>query len=262
MDPSTTDWTAAENKAFQNALAEVNLNSSDWFEHLITRFPNKTPEQLRDRYLDLIVDIERKESDQFSNLVETNPWTVEATGTKDQLVMDLPYSLGFPKTGSMCSGASTMSILEKKPREVDLLLPVEKLPNAAILSEQTIRESSFSTIARRLMEESSNDVVERVLVPKVQGWAVPLPKITKRRNGFLAQKTDEMKMVEDILMETEMQMELPEMISEVECGKRILRKVTGVTEGKMSAADQGILTPTKGKQWTEEEHRLDPSFNP
>lgn len=263
MDPSTIEWTADENSAFKNALAEIDLNSSNWFEHLITSFPNKTPEQLRDRYLDLIVDIERMESGQFPNPVHTNPWTTEASETEDQLAMDLPYSSWF--SGSICSETRSMSALGKKLDEEDLMLPVDKgakeAAKEAMLSEDTMRESSHLSMAEGLMEKSSNEAArQKVLVPKIQ-WEILLPEKVEGNNEALSLKTDGTKMLEDLLTETRTETVLPEVVSEAQHQKRVLEEVTSVAKGKMLARDLGLLEQTKGKLWTEEEHRLEPLFN-
>ncbi|RRT60521.1 hypothetical protein B296_00012994 [Ensete ventricosum] len=56
------DWTFLENKTFEKALAELNLDGSDWLERLTEMLPSKTIDQVRDHYIDLVVDIDFIES--------------------------------------------------------------------------------------------------------------------------------------------------------------------------------------------------------
>ncbi|XP_010274764.1 PREDICTED: transcription factor DIVARICATA-like [Nelumbo nucifera] len=60
-----TRWTWNENKLFENALVEFNLDSPDIFKNIASRVPGKTIEQIKKHYQDLIQDIETIYSGHF-----------------------------------------------------------------------------------------------------------------------------------------------------------------------------------------------------
>ncbi|KAA8516313.1 hypothetical protein F0562_016606 [Nyssa sinensis] len=55
-------WTFEENKLFENALAELNLENPDLFEKISLRGPGKTVEQIKEHYEALVDDIKMIES--------------------------------------------------------------------------------------------------------------------------------------------------------------------------------------------------------
>ncbi|CAL9104838.1 unnamed protein product [Musa acuminata var. zebrina] len=59
------DWTFLENNTFENALAELNLDGPDWLEQLTEILPSKTIDQVRDHYIDLVMDIDLIESGRY-----------------------------------------------------------------------------------------------------------------------------------------------------------------------------------------------------
>jgi len=248
MDPFTSDWTTAESKAFKEALAEVDLDSSNWFEHLTIRFPNKTPEQLRDHYMDLLVAVESIESGQVLNPIYSNPRAVKmTTGMEDLLMIDLPYSPEFSGTGSMCSRIGSMSGPENKV-EVEDLLPVDKGENEAKLSRESMKEGFFLPTDKGLMDESSHELVmeQDMLTPEIEEVLKLLsPEITEGDNEVLLRETKGTTMV------------LPETVTELQCGGKILREVTGAAVGKRLVEELETSTSKKGEIWSEEEHRFD-----
>lgn len=52
------EWTTQENKRFEVALGLLDLDGPDWLELLTACLPTKTIDQVRDHYLDLVVDID------------------------------------------------------------------------------------------------------------------------------------------------------------------------------------------------------------
>ncbi|KAI9391284.1 hypothetical protein POPTR_007G064600v4 [Populus trichocarpa] len=55
-------WTLEENKLFENAIAEFDPGSPDFFEKISERIPEKTLKQTEDHFLILIEDVEKIES--------------------------------------------------------------------------------------------------------------------------------------------------------------------------------------------------------
>ncbi|KAF8379130.1 hypothetical protein HHK36_028559 [Tetracentron sinense] len=56
--PQLTEWTRYENKLFENALAEFDLDTPDRFEKIASRVPGKTIDQIVKHYESLVEDIE------------------------------------------------------------------------------------------------------------------------------------------------------------------------------------------------------------
>ncbi|KAG5529933.1 hypothetical protein RHGRI_030345 [Rhododendron griersonianum] len=56
------EWTFEENKVFENAIAEFNLDSPDIFQKIAFRIPGKTIGQVIEHYEALVEDVEMIES--------------------------------------------------------------------------------------------------------------------------------------------------------------------------------------------------------
>lgn len=63
QDPA--EWTFEENKAFENALAEVGLDSPALFNHVASRVPSKSMDDIKRHYARLLQDVEMIEAGFF-----------------------------------------------------------------------------------------------------------------------------------------------------------------------------------------------------
>ncbi|TXG66734.1 hypothetical protein EZV62_008009 [Acer yangbiense] len=61
--PEQNEWSWEENKVFENALTELDHDSSNLFDHIVLRVPGKTPSQVQKHYNNLIEDVQMIESD-------------------------------------------------------------------------------------------------------------------------------------------------------------------------------------------------------
>ncbi|KAL0423512.1 UNVERIFIED_CONTAM: Transcription factor DIVARICATA [Sesamum radiatum] len=59
------EWTSEENKLFENALAEIDPSSPAFFEHVASRVPWKSIQEVRNHYQALVEDVEMIESGHF-----------------------------------------------------------------------------------------------------------------------------------------------------------------------------------------------------
>ncbi|KAL2905975.1 Transcription factor DIVARICATA [Bienertia sinuspersici] len=66
------DWTFADNKVFENALAELGLECPNLVQKIALRFPEKSIEQIQEHYDALIRDVEMIESGQFDEKIHIN----------------------------------------------------------------------------------------------------------------------------------------------------------------------------------------------
>lgn len=65
-------WTFQENKLFEEVLALYDSNSSDFFENITTKIPNKTIKQIKDHFEVLVEDIKLIEE---KSLISTTNYT-------------------------------------------------------------------------------------------------------------------------------------------------------------------------------------------
>lgn len=152
MDPFTSNWTAAENKALNEALAEVDLNSSNWIEYLISRLPNRTTDELRDHILELVAEGQDEESGSLPNPIFEMPSAeMMPPQTEDLSAIVLPYFPQFFAAGSMCSGTGSTSEPRNKIGKEELL------PEDMGESEENMRERFLFPENKGLIAKSSNE---------------------------------------------------------------------------------------------------------
>ncbi|KAA8532092.1 hypothetical protein F0562_006766 [Nyssa sinensis] len=81
--PKHIKWTFEENKLFENALAELNLETPDLLEKITSRVPGKTVEQIKEHYEALVDDIKMIESGCVPLPRYKNPKEDEIKGSSD-----------------------------------------------------------------------------------------------------------------------------------------------------------------------------------
>lgn len=78
-----TEWTREENTKFENALAELDLESPHLFELIALRVPGKSLSQIKEHYNALVEDIQLIEADlvplpNYKNNVKGKEYVIEA----------------------------------------------------------------------------------------------------------------------------------------------------------------------------------------
>ncbi|XP_048503143.1 protein RADIALIS-like 1 [Beta vulgaris subsp. vulgaris] len=64
------EWTFAENKTFENTLAELGLENPNLVQEIALRLPGKTIEQIQTHYDALVKDVEMIELGHFDETLE------------------------------------------------------------------------------------------------------------------------------------------------------------------------------------------------
>lgn len=114
------EWTPSERKRFDEALSEIDFHEPNWLEELAQRFPTKTMRQLRDQYVDHIVDMQCTYIERSMPLEYVNP--------VDMLEND---NFGLPVTEE---GEESQSF------EAALMEATTKMSDAKSLSPQSINK--------------------------------------------------------------------------------------------------------------------------
>nr|CAD1821191.1 unnamed protein product [Ananas comosus var. bracteatus] len=114
------EWTPSERKRFDEALSEIDFHEPNWLEELARRFPTKTMRQLRDQYVDHIVDMQCTYIERSTPLEYVNP--------VDMLEND---NFGLPVTEE---GEESQSF------EAALMEATTKMSDAKSLSPQSINK--------------------------------------------------------------------------------------------------------------------------
>ncbi|CAO2830723.1 unnamed protein product [Amaranthus hypochondriacus] len=93
------EWTFAENKAFENGIAELGLNCPNLVQQLALRLPGKTIDQIQMHFDALVKDVEMIEMGEFDKVLEvydgassTSQSQIVGTSTKVKRKKGIPWT--------------------------------------------------------------------------------------------------------------------------------------------------------------------------
>ncbi|KAG6387672.1 hypothetical protein SASPL_152864 [Salvia splendens] len=96
MPMATGEWTSEENTVFENALAEVDHSSPNFFESLAAKVPWRSLDDVKLHYEALVQDLELIESGHFP-IPDYPPLDAPEMDPNDQILDDIRGKSGQPR---------------------------------------------------------------------------------------------------------------------------------------------------------------------